>query len=163
MTKGTVVLIVFKLTKLFMNTLFSISTLRNLAVVCLFSALSGLFVFPAVQAQSRVYAQNFSAQKPAPLYKVPDMKVAIYQLDNTTRFKVHFENASGGPVIIRLKNAANKIIHQEEVSEKKYIRRFDLATLEDGNYTFEISSTKEIYTKEIQLQTLSARTLHIVE
>jgi hypothetical protein len=33
----------------------------------------------------------------------------------------------------------------------------------DGSYTFEITNKDESYTKEIQLETLSARTIQIME
>jgi len=91
------------------------------------------------------------------------MRVAVYQLENSSKFKVHFENIAEAPVVIRIRNSSNKVLHEEVVKDKKYVRKFDLESMADGNYTFEITNKEESYTKEIELQTLTARTIQIKE
>ncbi len=94
-------------------------------------------------------------------YKPASLQVAVYQVENTTKFKLHFENSASRPVTLTLKNAANKVIHQEVVASPKYIRKFELGNMQDGTYTFEISNSQERITKEIQLQTLAARSIRV--
>ena len=127
------------------------------------AALLGLLAFTDAAAQSHAYAHNFEKPVPTELYKPHSLKVAVYQLENTPKFKVHFENYDDSPVVLRIRNAANKILHEEVVRDGKYVRKFDMANMNDGDYTFEIANGKENFTKEIQLQTLSARTLQINE
>ncbi len=96
-------------------------------------------------------------------YKPASLQVAVYQVENTTKFKLHFENSASRPVTLTLKNAANQVVHREVVSSPKYIRKFELGNIQDGTYTFEISNSQERITKEIQLQTLAARSLQVNE
>jgi flagellar hook assembly protein FlgD len=90
------------------------------------------------------------------------LDMAVFQVENTLKFKVHMENYAGNNVNIRIKNANGKILYQENAKDvSKYIRKFDFSTMEDGQYTFEISNGTETLSKDISLQTLSARSLQI--
>jgi hypothetical protein len=127
------------------------------------AALLILLTIGAAAAQSHAYAHNFEKPVPTALYKPHTLKVAVYQVEDTPKFKVHFENHDNSPVVLRIRNAANKVLHEEVVREGKYVRKFDLVNMADGDYTFEIANGKENISKGIQLQTLSARTLQIDE
>jgi flagellar hook assembly protein FlgD len=116
------------------------------------------------------FAQGTSANTATALAKGPivlapkSLAVAVFQVENTLKFKVHMENYASNDVTIKIKNGANKVIYQEKVKDaSKYIRKFDFSTMADGEYTFEVSNNKETYTKDISLQTLSARSLQINE
>jgi flagellar hook assembly protein FlgD len=75
---------------------------------------------------------------------------------------VHLENYAGKDVTIKIKDAANKVVYEERVKDvSRYIRKFDFSSMLDGEYTFEVSNNKETFTKDISLQTLSARSLQI--
>jgi hypothetical protein len=127
------------------------------------AALLGLLSFTGAAAQSHAYAHHFEKPVPTEIYKPHSLKVAVYQVENTTKFKVHFENYDDSPVVLRIRAANNKVLHQEVVRDGKYVRKFDLGNMNDGDYTFEIANGKENVSKAIQLQTLSARTLQIDE
>jgi hypothetical protein len=127
------------------------------------AALLTLLTVTGAAAQSHAYAHNFEKPVPTEIYKPHSLKVAVYQVENTPKFKVHFENYDSSPVVLRIRNAANKVLHEEVVRDGKYVRKFDLANMADGDYTFEIANGKENVSKGIQLQTLSARTLQINE
>jgi flagellar hook assembly protein FlgD len=112
-----------------------------------------------------VAAQGTSAIK---LAEHPDvlapksLDVVVFQVDNTLKFRVHLENYAGKDVTIKIKDAANKVVYEEKVKDvSKYIRKFDFSTMLDGEYTFEVSNNKETCTKDLSLQTLSARSLQI--
>ncbi len=125
------------------------------------AALLSLLALTGTAAQSHAYAHHFDKPVPTEIYKPHSLKVAVYQVDNTAKFKVHFENYDQSVVVLRIRNAANKVLHEEVVRDGKYVRKFDLGNMTDGDYTFEIANDKESVSKAIQLQTLSARTLQI--
>jgi flagellar hook assembly protein FlgD len=90
------------------------------------------------------------------------LDMAVFQIENTLKFKVHMENYAGNNVNIRIKDASHKVLYEEKVKDvSKYIRKFDFSTMADGQYTFEISNGTETLSKDISLQTLSARSLQI--
>jgi flagellar hook assembly protein FlgD len=114
---------------------------------------------------SNVSAQGTSVTK---LAKHPDvlapksLDVAVFQVENTLKFRVHLENYAGQDITIKIKNGSNKVVYEEKVKNvSKYIRKFDFSTMLDGDYTFEVSNNKDTFTKDISLQTLSARSLQI--
>jgi hypothetical protein len=117
------------------------------------AALLTLLTATGAAAQSHAYAHHFEKPVPTEIYKPHSLKVAVYQVENTPKFKVHFENSDQSPVVLRIRNAANRVLHEE----------VDLGNMADGDYTFEIANGKENISKGIQLQTLSARTLQIDE
>jgi|GEM_PF-921600 len=127
------------------------------------AALLSLLTLTGAAAQSHAYAHHFNKPVPTEIYKPHSLKVAVYQVDNTAKFKVHFENSDPSVVVLRIRNAAHKVLHEEVVRDGKYVRKFDLGNMNDGDYTFEIANGKESVLKSIQLQTLSARTLQIQE
>jgi flagellar hook assembly protein FlgD len=90
------------------------------------------------------------------------LEVAVFQVENTLKFRVHLENHANKEVLIKIRNANNKVIYEEKVKDApRYIRKFDFSTMMDGDYTFEVSNSTETFTKDISLQTLSARSLQI--
>lgn len=127
------------------------------------AALLSLLTFTGAAAQSQVYAHRFDKPVPTEIYKPHSLKVAVYQVENTAKFKVHFENYDNSPVVLRIRGANRKVLHEEVVRDGKYVRKFDLGSMTDGGYTFEVANGKENFSKAIQLQTLSARTLQIDE
>lgn len=133
-----------------------------------FKAMAALFALAIVLVTGTAFAQGTSARAilaSGPTVLAPkSMAVAVFQVENTLKFKVHLENYAENEVSIKIKNAANRVVYEEKVKNTpKYIRKFDFSTMADGNYTFEVSNSKETFTKDINLQTLSARTLLINE
>jgi hypothetical protein len=74
------------------------------------------------------YAHHFQQAGTNGTLQAHTLKVAVYQVENTPKFKVHFENYDNSPVVLRIRNAAHKILHEEVVRDGKYVRKFDLAT-----------------------------------
>ncbi len=136
---------------------------RSTGIALMFSILFSAATTAGLSAQSHVYAQHFTRPEKTLPFKPHSLQVAVYQVDNTSKFKVHFENLADAPVLLHIRNSDNRVIHSEVVKDKKYVRKFDLDNMADGSYTFEITNKEESYTKEIQLETLSARTIQIRE
>lgn len=133
------------------------------------AAAFGLAIVFTITTISPTFAQGKSLSG-ARLATNPDvvaptsLPVALYQVENTTKLKLHFENYSGKDVTIKIRNAASQVVYQEKVEQpKKYIRKFDMKTLGDGAYTFEISNADETVIKEISLQTMLARRMDVNE
>ena len=123
-----------------------------------------------VLLMSMAFVSNISAQGTSvtKLAKHPDilapksLDVAVFQVENTLKFRVHLENYAGQDITIKIKNGSNKVVYEEKVKNvSKYIRKFDFSTMLDGDYTFEVSNNKDTFTKDISLQTLSTRSLQI--
>jgi flagellar hook assembly protein FlgD len=132
---------------------------RHAGSALVIAALSVLS-FTEVAAQTQRSASIEKITQPTP----SSLAATVYQLDNSLKFKLHFENSSDNDVNIKIRNSANQLVYTETVkgrNAKKYVRKFDLSTLPDGEYTFEVSNRTESFTKDIQLQTMSARSLAI--
>ncbi|MBC7922482.1 MAG: hypothetical protein H7Z75_15490 [Ferruginibacter sp.] len=114
-------------------------------------------------AQSTRYTHQATFPELTGAVRPVSLQAAVYQVENTTKFKIHFENTSSNPVVIRIKNGADAVIHEEVILDRKYIRKFDLEQLADGKYTLEISNEQERVTKEIELRTQPVQTMHLTE
>jgi len=107
-------------------------------------------------------AQSMASAEPNKTITVPaGLQVIVYQVPETTRFKVHVLNNSGQPVMVRLRNAGNQLLYSEKVTDKNYSRKFDLEKLTDGAYQFEITNGDQQVVKEVTLQTVTARNVQV--
>ena len=111
------------------------------------------------QAQSadRIQPKPFAIAQPAPA----GLETAVYQVPQTTKFKVHFVNSTGKTVTVKLRDANRNVLYTESVSAKNYIRKFDLEPLGDGKYQFEITGGGQTVVRQVDLQTVTARTVQI--
>lgn len=104
-------------------------------------------------SQSVVNAQDFAFNKEratAPKNEQPatmsgDFKLDVAQVTATEGlvFRVTVENPGSDRIILSIKDANNMTLHQESLPVTLvYKARFNLADLQDGNYTFEIRKGK---------------------
>lgn len=108
------------------------------------------------------YAQTMASGNKSETLAAPKaLEAVMYQIPETTKFKVHFLNNSGRKVTVQLRDAQNQLVYSEVVSGKNYIRKFDLNNLSDGAYRFEISNGNQYIVKEVALQTVSARSVQV--
>ncbi|MCU0354465.1 MAG: hypothetical protein MUD08_12125 [Cytophagales bacterium] len=114
------------------------------------------FSSPAQSAAS-VQPKMFSLMQPAPAA----LETAVYQVPQTTKFKVHFVNNTGKAVTVKLLDAGRNVLYTESVSAKNYIRKFDLEPLGDGKYQFEITGGGQTVVRQVDLQTVTARTVQV--
>jgi len=124
----------------------------------------GLFAGIVLAAFTQVnsFGQSMaSASQPEALAAPSGLQTAVYQIPETTKFKVHFVNNSSHPVTIQLRDARNQVIYSEKISGKNYIRKFDLEQLGDGTYTFEINNGSQRIVKEVDLHTVRARSVQV--
>ncbi|MFC5407743.1 hypothetical protein ACFPMF_00365 [Larkinella bovis] len=83
------------------------------------------------------------------------MGVAIYRSVNTAKMNLMIENYIEVPIQVTLVNENNEVLHSEKVGKrlKKYWRKFDMETMQDGLYTFQISDGYTHITKSFRLET----------
>ena len=133
----------------------------------IFRTTIAIFTLTLLMSANISYAQGSASHKLASNLDIPEHKnlaVAVFQVENTLKFRLHFENYAGDKVKITIRNSADKVVYEETVKNSKtYIRKFDLSSMADDTYIFEVASKHQSYTKEISLQTLSARSLQINE
>ena len=114
-----------------------------------------LTVFSQIQSM----AQTTASAKPTET--LGTMETAVYQVPETTKFKVHFINPSARKTTVKLLNAKDEVLYTEVVTNQNYIRKFDLENLADGMYHFEISNGQQKIRKDVELQTTTARNVQI--
>lgn len=108
------------------------------------------------------FAQSMASAKPTEVIVAPAaLQAVVYQVPETTKFKVHFQNHSGKKVTVTLRDASNQVIYSEVVASTNYVRKFDLEELNDGSYHFEISNGNQNIIKEVALQTVNARNVKV--
>jgi flagellar hook assembly protein FlgD len=112
-----------------------------------------------IGTQVSSFGQSLANATPPTSLAPAGLEAVVYQVPETTKFKVHFLNHSENPVTVRLLDANNQVIYSESITAKNYLRKFDLENLSDGNYRFEISNGKQRIKKEVGLQTVTARSV----
>ncbi|MGV3561606.1 hypothetical protein [Larkinella arboricola] len=92
--------------------------------------------------------------------RTKSMGVAIYRSINSAKMNLMIENYIEVPLYVSLRDEKNEVLHTEKVSKrlKKYWRKFDMETMKDGLYTFEISDGLNKVTKSFRLETQKVET-----
>jgi hypothetical protein len=87
--------------------------------------------------------------------RTKSMGVAIYRSINTAKMNLMIENYIEVPIQVKLMNENKEVLHAEKVGKrlKKYWRKFDMETMKDGLYTFEVSDGFTKITKAFRLET----------
>ncbi len=122
---------------------------------------AGVILTVCSQFSSFAQSTNTASKPVESLGETTTLQAAVYQIPGTTKVKIHFLNPSSKDVHLTLKTADNQVVYTEFAGEKKYIRKFDMKDLQDGMYYFQLSNGTQTITKEIALQTVSARNVAI--
>lgn len=77
--------------------------------------------------------------------------------DAQLRFQLTFQNPDKQKVTIAIKDKENATLFSETTTNASYLRLFDLSTLGDGKYTFEVQGSKNRYTQSFELSTQTNR------
>lgn len=87
--------------------------------------------------------------------RTKSMGVAIYRSINSAKMNLLIENYIEVPLQVTLLDEKNDVLHSEKVGKrlKKYWRKFDMETMKDGLYTFEVSDGLTKITKSFRLET----------
>jgi len=78
--------------------------------------------------------------------KEPKFKAVVFKKQNTMIFKAIAKELSGAKITVKIKNKNGDLFYDENYFKKEtYNRNFDVSTLAEGEYVFEITSKNEIY------------------
>lgn len=84
-------------------------------------------------------------------------KLTVLQV-KPLQFRVSYNNPISKNVVVRiLDNEKNVLFSENRKVENNYLKYFDLSTLMDGTYTFEITDGKEKATQSFDILTTTSR------
>ena len=99
---------------------------------------------------------TFAASGPEPAAK--PLESAVFQLPASLKFKAIVAPSASGKLTLSIRNEKGQLVHSENHKNTQgYIRTFDLSSLSDGEYTFEISDGKQTQSKTFNIHTTTAR------
>jgi hypothetical protein len=130
-----------------------------------------LFPILHAAAQSKVFAYNVTrhaSEKPADIAPVESFNVHITQLQkDQLLFQLSVDNPGNEKLTLYIKDNFNNTLHREILpATLRYEARYNLASLEDGDYIFEIRSGKNKLAEKaiaIKTQTLINRKVSVIE
>jgi hypothetical protein len=86
-----------------------------------------------------------------------DKKLKISEV-KPLQFRVSYNKAKSDAVVVRILDADKNVLYAESKrTETGYLKYFDLSTLLDGTYTFEITDGKEKFAQSFDLLTKTSR------
>lgn len=84
-------------------------------------------------------------------------KLSVLQV-KPMQFRVAYNNAQSSNVIVRILDTDKNVLFTDSKRpESTYLKYFDLSTLLDGTYTFEITDGKEKYSQSFDILTKTSR------
>jgi hypothetical protein len=96
--------------------------------------------------------------------KNPTMQAAVFPSVNALVFHALVDNNENSDLHITIKNErGNKIYEECKRKTAKYRCKYNLSSLADGTYTFEINNGKDIYTKSFRIETNQSRNVVTIE
>jgi hypothetical protein len=102
---------------------------------------------------------TLAASGPGP--EASTLQSAVFQLPNSLKFKTVIAPADSKLSVV-IRNQKNEAIYSEAMKHNQgYIRTFDLGTLPDGEYTFEISNGQQTQSQTFKIETTSARVVNV--
>jgi hypothetical protein len=115
-------------------------------------------------ASSRAHtlSRDLPAEPTAVASNAKRLGITFFKLIHRRAFKLVFINPFEDNVFIRLKNELGEAVYNEVAEHaKEYSRVFDLSSLEDGIYTFEIANTHEKQSRRVRLSSRKEQTAEI--
>ncbi len=108
----------------------------------------------AATAQSISVADNESALEQT----TNTFQAFVHPLQNSLSVKVHFVNPTKETINMAIYDKANTLVYKKTIGKDAvFHRKFDLASLPDGQYTVVINSRKDSYSRSILIQTQQER------
>ncbi len=106
-----------------------------------------------------VASPAFASDAPNP--EKNKLEAAVFRVAESLKFKAIVGTAQQEKLSVVIKNENGKIIYSENLLSKGYYRTFDLSSVGDGTYKFEISNGNQTYTQTFQIQTTTVRTVEV--
>lgn len=88
-----------------------------------------------------------------------DPSISIRKSQGEKQTLVRVANLTTGSAVLRLKDAQGRVLHREAIKGNAYMKKYNLASLPEGEYTFEVRSAEGVSQETF---TLSAGTAQAV-
>ncbi|MCE7041642.1 hypothetical protein [Dyadobacter sp. CY312] len=86
-----------------------------------------------------------------------DNKLSVLEV-KPMQFRVSYNKSQSNAVSVRILDTDKNVLFSESKrTDSNYLKYFDLSTLLDGTYTFEITDGKEKYTQSFDILTKTSR------
>ncbi|QRR03925.1 hypothetical protein [Dyadobacter sandarakinus] len=103
------------------------------------------------------FAANVQDNTTATEKKTVAEKLSILQI-KPMQFRVSYSNPASKTVLVRILDTDKNVLFAENKRvENNYLKYFDLSTLTDGTYTFEITDGKERAAQSFDILTTTSR------
>ncbi|GGB88935.1 hypothetical protein [Dyadobacter sediminis] len=90
---------------------------------------------------------------------VTSEKLSVLQI-KPMQFRVSYYNPQTKSVLVRILDTNNNVLFSEtKATEKNYLKYFDLSTLADGTYTFEVTDGKDKASQAFDILTTTSRVI----
>ncbi len=123
-----------------------------------FAVRKALFTIATVCAVA-ITQVSLAAEGPEP--KASKLQSTFFQIPNSLKFKA-IATGCGNKFSIVIRGYDHTPIYSEfQTNGQDYMRTFDLSTLTDGEYTFEISNGEETIKKTFTIETTMARMVSV--
>ncbi|MGB3781033.1 MAG: hypothetical protein WA960_21900 [Tunicatimonas sp.] len=88
----------------------------------------------------------------------PDISIRKSQGEKQTLVRV--ANLSTGTAVLRLKDAQGRVLHREAIKGDAYMKKYNMASLPAGEYTFEVRSAEGISQETFTLNEGTAQAIY---
>lgn len=118
--------------------------------IILAAALTGLlFTGSAIESNAQTTAASDKT--------IANNKLSVLEV-KPMQFRVSYIQPQSNNVIVRILDTDRTVLFSESKrAESNYLKYFDLSTLTDGTYTFEITDGKEKFTQSFDILTKTSR------
>ena len=90
----------------------------------------------------------------------PDTDISVRQSEGEKQTLVRVYTLSEGTAVLRLKDAQGHVLHREAIKGHAYMKKYDMANLPAGEYTFEVRSDEGVSQETFTLSSGVARTMY---
>lgn len=126
--------------------------MKTIKIVSIIALLGALMTSTAPGASAQVNVVSEKTSSTATIAKLYVVQTKPMQ------FKVVFDKPQSTKIAVHILDSMGEILFNEtRAVESSYVRYFDLSSLHDGTYTFEIVDGKEKYTQSFDVLTQTRR------
>ncbi len=89
-----------------------------------------------------------------------DTDISVRKSEGEKQTLVRVCHLSEGAAVLRLKDAQGRVLHRESIKGHAYMKKYDMANLPGGEYTFEVSSNEGVSQETFTLSSGVARAMY---
>lgn len=89
-----------------------------------------------------------------------DPNISIREAQGEKQTLVRVANLSTGTAVLRLKDAKGRVLHREAIKGSTYMKKYNLASLPEGEYTVEVRSAEGVSQETFTLNKGTAQAIY---